>query len=146
MEVVLTSKSKGTPASISSILGYTFGTLFSRARFLARSIMMSHTLTTSMKGCDVRFGRYEPDTLPHPISPTRIFPPGNALAAGVDCALNKFGATPIAAPRTAVSLRNRRRSIGWSVFMAIFNLNVHLFDDGNSFILRFRCRTVFPSL
>src|SRR5436190_697204 len=72
IDVVLTSKSKGTPASISSMFGYTFGTLNCSARFFARSIFISHTLTTSIKGCFVRFGKYEPETLPQPISPTRI--------------------------------------------------------------------------
>src|SRR5438128_6610252 len=57
IDVVFTNRSKGTPASISSIFGYTLGTLNCSARFLARSTMISHTLTTSMNGCEVRFGK-----------------------------------------------------------------------------------------
>src|SRR5258707_14445463 len=107
MEVVLTSRSNGAPANISSMFGYTLGTLNCCARFFARSTMISQSLTTSMKGCEVRFGRYEPETLPQPISPTRILPLGNV----VEFAARRFGATPMAVPRTAVSLRNWRRSI-----------------------------------
>src|SRR5580765_411665 len=62
---------------------------------------MSHRLTTSAKGLLVRTGKYELDTLPHPMTPVRI----------------RFGSSPrtdrtpdaTAAPASTVVFVNSRR-------------------------------------
>src|SRR5438874_5278064 len=98
------------------MFGYTFGTLNFSALFFARERMMSQTLTTSIKGFEVRFGRYDPETLPQPISPTRIFPLGKLLAPEADSARKTLGPAARAAPANPVFFRNSRRWIWDSVF------------------------------
>src|SRR5262245_40334428 len=77
--------------------------------------MMSHVLTTSTNGDSLRCGKYRFDTLPQPITPTRIFLPllddgesVSEVAAAADFAMPP---NVSAAPPTKARSKNSRRSI-----------------------------------
>ena len=72
MSVRLTIRSNGAPASSLSMCGYWLGILNFSAWALARSGMMSQALTSSTCGHFDRCGRYMCETLPQPITPTRM--------------------------------------------------------------------------
>src|SRR5688572_24470490 len=77
--------------------------------------MMSHVLTNSAYGQAAKSGRYRPETLPQPMTPTRVrFPPvglsATWLAFALVAAPNAIATAPWAKERS----RNSRRSVRWA--------------------------------